>query len=66
MTERDARRIWNGNVLCGRMVDGQHACRGLVGYIQGDTFYMLPGVIEDTERAGLWGPTERSAERSAP
>ncbi|MDQ3690002.1 MAG: hypothetical protein M3406_08220 [Chloroflexota bacterium] len=63
-TEWPARRTSNGNVLCGRMVDGQHACQGPIGAID-DTgqFYFLPGVIEEPERPGWCNPTARSERR---
>ncbi len=64
MTEWLARRIWNGNVLCGRMAGGQHHCHGPIGAVDAEgTFYFLPGTVEDPQRPGWWQPTARSAER---
>ena len=66
MTEWLARRTWNGNVMCGRMVAGQHVCQGPIGAVDADgTFYFLPGIVEDLERPGWWRSTARSAERIA-
>lgn len=62
-TEWPARRTVNGNVMCGRMVGGQHVCQGPIGEIDGSEFLFLPGIVEDPERPGWWRPTARSAQR---
>ncbi len=62
-TEWRARRTANGNVICGRMVDGQHHCQGQIGAVWGSFFYFLPGIEEEPGRPGWWRPTARSARR---